>query len=638
MITPNGLSPFKYFCVSIGELPSSYMDSLSYYEQLNWFCNYLETTVIPAVNNNANALTELQGLFTQLKQYVNDYFTNLDVQTEINNKLDQMASDGTLYQIIEQYLTPTITEQNEKINNNSNSIQNLNSTVQNLNNRIDTITSLPNGSTTGDAELTDIRVGYNGKTYANAGTSVRDQISQIANLTGIPVHYLTSDFGATGTSNYIDITGPFNQGDTMIFSFNWKHLPTQIVIYGFQGTTPINIYSLIPPQETNNGLLTQLTFNGNYDKIRFFLNAGTSENADKSAFITYTTDPNSILYFILNTPTQFRTNNIFLTNSNFKNLYPSNSLADLIDFKIHYLYQVQGISDSPVDITDGIIISFPYKTGDKNGAYQLYIEAVTNNMWYRTTWGNSTNVTYGSWCKVITNINNTSNNLYKIFKKVTCVGDSYTEGYISVGGTTVPTNYDFSWVHYMSTASGNEYINCGVSGANAATWQLTANGLAKAQSSGKPQAFLVGLGINDSSTGSQHLDIGTVEDIGTNNNTYYGQMYKLLQALNTINPEAPIFVQTVPITSDRYTPYNNALRYLCSNYSNLKLHLLDLEKYQNMYAIRSITQDSINAHYTAIGYEQFSEILQYVWSEYITRNISAFQNVAFIPYDETPST
>lgn len=47
--------------------------------------------------------------------------------------------------------------------------------------RIDSFTKLAEGSTTGDAELIDLRIGSDGKTYSNAGTSVREQIKNIKN-------------------------------------------------------------------------------------------------------------------------------------------------------------------------------------------------------------------------------------------------------------------------------------------------------------------------------------------------------------------------------------------------------------------------------------------------------------------------
>lgn len=98
------MAPFKRLVMTIGTLPTAFTESLTYYEALAYFVKYLEETVIPAVNQNAAATKELQDLFIELKSYVDNYFENLDVQEEINNKLDEMAEDGTLAEIVTAYL------------------------------------------------------------------------------------------------------------------------------------------------------------------------------------------------------------------------------------------------------------------------------------------------------------------------------------------------------------------------------------------------------------------------------------------------------------------------------------------------------------------------------------------------------
>ena len=81
-------------------IPLAFDESMSYYETLCGLLSYLKDTVIPALNNNADAIIEVQSLMTQLQDYVDNYFKNLDVQQEINNKLDEMVADGTLDQIL----------------------------------------------------------------------------------------------------------------------------------------------------------------------------------------------------------------------------------------------------------------------------------------------------------------------------------------------------------------------------------------------------------------------------------------------------------------------------------------------------------------------------------------------------------
>lgn len=117
--------PLKKICMTIGALPTSYLDTLSYYEMLVWFIEFLKNNIIPTINNNASAIQEVQSVVLalqnyinnykdsidsdveELEEYMNNYFENLDVQEEINNKLDQMLEDGVLTEIIQQFLQST---------------------------------------------------------------------------------------------------------------------------------------------------------------------------------------------------------------------------------------------------------------------------------------------------------------------------------------------------------------------------------------------------------------------------------------------------------------------------------------------------------------------------------------------------
>lgn len=60
-------------------------------------------------------------------------------------------------------------------------IESLSTEINTQKTRIDNLATLEDGSTTGDAELQDIRIGYNGVIYNNAGTAVRTQINEIKN-------------------------------------------------------------------------------------------------------------------------------------------------------------------------------------------------------------------------------------------------------------------------------------------------------------------------------------------------------------------------------------------------------------------------------------------------------------------------
>ena len=87
------LQPFRYWCQKV--LPLVYDDSLSYYELLCKVVDYLNKTM-EDVETLHGDVTNLHAAYDELQSYVNNYFSTLDVQEEINNKLDEMVNNGEL--------------------------------------------------------------------------------------------------------------------------------------------------------------------------------------------------------------------------------------------------------------------------------------------------------------------------------------------------------------------------------------------------------------------------------------------------------------------------------------------------------------------------------------------------------------
>lgn len=88
------LYPFKAWVQQ--NLPAVYDDSLSYTDLLSKLLYYINGLV----TNNDLLSKDMKKLF----DYINNYFLDLDVQQNVDKKLDEMAKDGTLDKIINEDL------------------------------------------------------------------------------------------------------------------------------------------------------------------------------------------------------------------------------------------------------------------------------------------------------------------------------------------------------------------------------------------------------------------------------------------------------------------------------------------------------------------------------------------------------
>ena len=94
--------PFKRMISTVGNLPTSFVDSMSYYEVLAWLCQYVTETIIPKINEDSEAINALQEEFIALREEVEEAIKEIPQLRadfiELSEKFDQ-----TLIELQAQY-------------------------------------------------------------------------------------------------------------------------------------------------------------------------------------------------------------------------------------------------------------------------------------------------------------------------------------------------------------------------------------------------------------------------------------------------------------------------------------------------------------------------------------------------------
>lgn len=128
---------YTKFPFTIGQLPTSYLMSLSYEEQLTWLCNYIKTDIIEALKNIELTLSEWENIVKELQEKL-DLIDNLisefnelklefnqlkiDVEQEIDDEINRLSREidskiNTEFNKLYIYLSEVEDRIDNKINN-----------------------------------------------------------------------------------------------------------------------------------------------------------------------------------------------------------------------------------------------------------------------------------------------------------------------------------------------------------------------------------------------------------------------------------------------------------------------------------------------------------------------------------------
>ena len=114
--------------------------------------------------------------------------------------------------VMEVWCSPDISNPEVVEMSNPTVTQQLLSQVGMMTDRLNNLAKLPEGSTTGDAELRDIRIGYDGTEYENAGEAVRGQVSSLSEELVNRTKKIKYDFDIS-QNGYLNINGKITSAD-----------------------------------------------------------------------------------------------------------------------------------------------------------------------------------------------------------------------------------------------------------------------------------------------------------------------------------------------------------------------------------------------------------------------------------------
>lgn len=214
-------------------------------------------------------------------------------------------------------------------------------------------------------------------------------------------------------------------------------------------------------------------------------------------------------------------------------------------------------TDNPLTVTT---FNGTNNKADSTGQVQLAVDA-NGQMFYSINWDNR----WTTWAKVQTEkqINNDLTSI-ALFQKIGIIGDSYASGELAIDKYT--DHYNMSWGQIMARRNGATAINFSRGGQTTRGWLTDQErGLGLLKSTPAQDLYILALGINDyGKLGQSYL--GSLDDIGTNNDTFYGNYSKIIQSIKDKAPNSKIVISTLSQTGQLPNMFSNAIKNIAQHF------------------------------------------------------------------------
>ena len=548
-----------------------------------------------------------QEAFESFKQYVNDklqtfqdWFDNLDVQQEINNKIDEMVSDGTFLTIIQS----TVNSQTQTA---ADAWLQENMTPGAGAPALDSSLTLANAAAQSKAVGNRLNQSLAYRRYISKPTADSPINFDDLTDTGIYPFYITK----TEHDNGYVKNAPFWGASGIMFV---AREATNAYMYQFaysrKGQYPLKPHSntvafrIFSGSQKNIEWVYLPSFDG-FEGLQNDVQSVYNRLNQSLAYRRYISKPTA------DSPINFDD----LTDTGIYPFYITKTEHDNGYVKNAPFWGASGIMFVAREATNAYMYQFAYS---RKGQYPL--KPHSNTVAFRIFSGSQKNI---EWVYLpsfddFEGLQNDVQELQKtslssanpgvsMFDTVAVIGDSLSVGYYrTASGQQVRPVYTQSWPQYLVKKYGTKVFWCGFSGATTLTFLSSSDttsapyktrGMNYVNEIGAKALYIVQLGVNDSGRG---VPLGTESDVGTNNDTFYGALSRIVTNVHTLAPNAFILVAT-PINNIN-DGYETAIEYVANHYDYCGF--VDFRPY-----ISRVSPLAYSGHYTELGYGYVGAIM-----------------------------